>query len=95
MLYRGIGVTVQLSSAPREAMIYLKSTLVGLAAALAMFVVFWLFALAVSTVGLAIDIPSWHFVLPILWSGPMIGFGIGFALAWRKLRKRLGHGPPA
>ena len=75
-------------------MIYLKSILAGLAAALVTFVVFWLFTLAVSTggIGLAIDIPSWHFVLPILWSVPMIGFGIGFALAFRRLRKKLGYG---
>ncbi len=82
-------------------MIYLKSTLAGLAATLLTFVVFWLFTLAVSTGGirLGIDIPSWHFVVPIvmliLWSVPMIGFGIGFALAWRKLRNRPGHRPPA
>ncbi len=82
-------------------MIYLKSTLAGLAAALVTFVVFWLFTLAVSTWGiaLAIDIPSWHFVLPIVLlmvcSVPMIGFGIGFALAWRKFRNRPGHPPPA
>ena len=82
-------------------MIYVKSTLVGLAAAFVTFVVFWLFTLAVSTggIGLGIDIPFSHFVVSIvlltLWSVPMIGFGIGFALAWRRLRKRLGHRPPA
>jgi len=75
-------------------MIYLKSTLVGLVAALATFVVFWLFTLAVSTggMGLGVDIPSWHFVLPIVllirWSLPLITFGIGFALTWRRLKLR-------
>ena len=56
-------------------MIYLKSTVAGLAAALVTFVV-WLFTLAIATggIGLGIDIPSWHFVLPILWSVPTIGF---------------------
>ena len=76
-------------------MIYLKSTLAGLAAALATFVVFWLFTLAVLGIGLGIDIPSWHFVWSIVWAVPMIGFGIGFALAWRRLRKKPAHGPPA
>ena len=76
-------------------MIYLKSTLAGLAAALVTIVVFGLFALAVFGIGLGIDIPAWHFVFPILWSLPLIGFGIGFALAWRKLRNRPGHRPPA
>jgi len=76
-------------------MIYLKSTLAGLAAALVTFVVFWLFMLAIGGIGLGIDIPSLHLVLPILWSVPMISFGIGFALAWRRLRKKPGHGQPA
>ncbi len=80
-------------------MIYLKSTLAGLAVDLVTFVVFWLFALAVSSIGLGIDIPFSHSVLPIvlliLWVVPMIGFGIGFALAWRRFRKKPGHGRPA
>jgi hypothetical protein len=80
-------------------MIYLKSTLAGLAAALVTFVVFWLFVLAIGSIGLGIEIPFSHFVLSIvmliLWSVPMISFGIGFALAWRRLRKKPGHGQPA
>jgi hypothetical protein len=82
-------------------MIYFKSTLAGLAAALAALIIFWLFTFAVSTggIGLGVDIPSWHFVLSIFtlirWSVPLVAFGIGFALACRRFRKRLDHRTPA
>jgi hypothetical protein len=78
-------------------MTFFKSTLAGLAAALATLVIFWLFTFAVSTggIGLGVDIPSWQFVLSIVflirWSVPVVAFAIGFALAWGRFKKRPDH----